>query len=325
MDWTTATEVTDACDARTDDPESRSTPATAVAAGAPLVPLHGLLQAADPVAAAAGRTLLLAVLTAFGLVFVGLGLRSLRRGRRLRRRARLETDEVTDVADLSPGPAVVSGTANPVDDRRVEAPITGRPALAAEAEARGPPHYQDVGGSVYRTLAREGAAVPFVVDDGTGRVRVEPSDEGEVDLGLDEVASALLGEFRGGYAVFWAPDGLPHAEGLRAFHERSGDLTDDPFDRYGPFVVGTAARYGEGVLRPGEEVWVHGTAAGRDADWGEAGFAITGGDDARFVLSDRPPTERVARILRRGRKRYYAGAFRLLLGLAIAVGAWMLL
>lgn len=320
-----ATEVTTACDASADDLESRSTPATAVAAGAPLGSHLGLLQVADPVAAAAGRTLLLAVVTAFGLTFVGLGLLYLRKGRQIRRRARPETDEVTAVADLSAGPAVVAGTARPVDDRRVEAPITGRPALAAEAEARGPRHYQGPGGSVYRILAREHAAVPFVVEDDTGWVRVEPPESGTVDVELATVASALFGEFRGAHAVFWAPDGVPHAEGIRAFHERSGDLADDPFDRYGPFVVGSAARYSEGILRPDGEVWVHGTAVERDADWGEPGFAVTGDADARFVLSDRSPPERAAPILRRGRRRYYSGTLSLLVGLAIVVGAWILL
>lgn len=313
MDPTTTEGTT--CDARADDREPWPTRATAVAAGAPL----GLLQTAGP----GWRTLVVVVVAIFGTVFVALGLRSLQRGRQIRRRARLETDEVTAVADLSAGPAVVAGTARPVDDRRVQTPITGRPALAAEAEARGPRHYQGPGGSVYRTLAREHAAVPFVVEDDTGRVRVEPPESGTVDVELATVASALVGEFRGAHAVFWAPDGVPHAEGIRAFHERSGDLADDPFDRYGPFVVGSAARYGEGTLRPDEEVWVHGTAVERDG--GEPGFAVTGDADARFVLSDRSPPERAAPILRRGRRRYYSGTLSLLVGLAIVVGALVLL
>lgn len=173
-------------------------------------------------------------------------------------------------------------------------------------------------------LAREDVAAPFVVDDGTGRVRVEPADP-TVDVETETVVDALLGEYRGGHAVFWAPDGLPHADGLAGFHARTDDLDDDPFREFGPFVLGTASRYVEGTLRTGDAVWVHGTVVERDADRGEPRVAVTGGGDARLVVFDRSPADRVAPILRRGRKRYLTGVGLLVVGLVTAVGAWVLL
>lgn len=275
-----------------------------------------------------GRLLVVAVVTVFGLVFAGIGLRYVVAGRRIRRRAPPAETDVTPVGDLPPDDAtdevVVSGTARSLDGTTGETPLTGAEALAARAEARGPRHHHGVGGRMHRTLAATHVAVPFEVADRTGRARVEPPATGRFHLDVETVAAAKLGDQRGRHALFWTPDGLAHADRLRAFHERSDDLDDDPFRAFGPVTVGSAHRYVEGAVEPGDEVYVRGRVVDRDADWGEARVAITGGDGAEFVLSDRPPGERAAAVLRRGRRRYYAGVVSLLVGLVVVAGAWVL-
>lgn len=204
------------------------------------------------------------------------------------------------------------------------APLTGTPALAAHAEARTFRHHEGVAGWTYRTLASEQVVQPFEVDDGTGRVRVEPPAAGRIDLDLATVAGAAFGGQRGRYAVFWAPGGLPHADRLRAFHRRADDLDDDPFREFGPVTLGTAPRYLEGTVEPGDEVSVGGTVVDADADHGEPRFVVTADAGSDFVVSDRPPGEQAGAVLRRGRKRYYSGSVALLVGLVVVAGAWLL-
>lgn len=280
----------------------------------------------------AGKGMARAAVTVFGLVLVAIGLYYLRRGYRIRRTARPIADDAstTAIADLSTGDVLVSGTAHPVDDATVEAPFTGARALAARAEARELSRTKTFVGWKHRptrTLAQTQVIASFAVDDGTGRVQVDPPSIGRIDLDLGTVAGAVLDGVtrtlgRGSVPThpFWTPQGMPHAERLEAFHERSDELDDDPFREVGPITFGPVPSYHEGTVEPGDDVYVQGTATeGEDGS-----LVITGDAERPFVLSDTPPDEQAASILRRGRRLYYMGVFYVMLGVVIVVAARML-
>lgn len=295
---------------------------TAPGVAAPVLVVAVVAQVGGPVGT--WQWVLRVIATGMGLFFVLLGGAYVRAGRRIRRGARMDAATVTPIVDLAPGDALVSGTARPIDGT-LEAPLTGTVGLAACAEASGPRHYHGVGGGwMHRTHARKQVIAPFRVTDGSGTVRVDPPTSGALDLELDPVASALLSDQRGRWSVFWTPAGMPHVERLLALHEQTDELDDDPFRAVGPFTFGSVPRYVEGVVEPGDEVYVQGRVVeASGAAGGE--LSVTGDSKRAFVLSDRPPGQRTAAVLRRGRKRYYSGGVSMLVGGIILVGTWLLL
>jgi hypothetical protein len=121
----------------------------------------------------------------FSLIFVLVGLYTMRAGHGKRGRSeRIAETETTRVRDLTAGTAEVKGTAHPADDASLmESPITVADALATRVEVE---KYQSSseGGGSWKTLHEENSAVPMVVDDGTGEVRVELPDDGGLNVEL---------------------------------------------------------------------------------------------------------------------------------------------
>jgi hypothetical protein len=188
------------------------------------------------------------ILAGIGLFLLAAGVREAIRAVRLRRTAPTPIVALDDAS----GRVVVTGIARRAD-RTVTAPFTGRDCLAyswrvdAVTVERGPDgvrHRRDV-------VDRGRGAVPFLVDDRTGTVPVDP---GGAELRLAEA---------------WVEDYDP-----------------DPADRGDP-VFGTGAfpgweqydpHYYEARLDEGETVSVHGTV-GPDADElraGRVGIRIAG-------------------------------------------------
>lgn len=191
------------------------------------------------------------IFAGIGLFLVGAGLREAIRAVRLRRTA------PTPISALSGGGGrvgrvVVTGVARRTD-RTVTAPFTGRDCFAyswhvdAVTTERGPD-----GIRFRRNVVDRGReAVPFLVDDGTGTVLVDPNG---ADLRLAEA---------------WVEDYEPDPADR-------GDLVFDTgafpgFEQYDP-------HYYEARLDEGETVSVHGTvrADGEELRAGRVGVRIAG-------------------------------------------------
>ena len=121
---------------------------------------------------------------------------------------------------------------------------------------------------------------PFELDDGTGRIRVEPTLQTKFELSDEHTTEILVGE---------GEDPPPQ---IREFTERVPEVEPDPDKR----------KYVETVLPPGESVYVLGGAEERDdASGGNAERLVVRRDEGsdRFLVSDMPQKELASTLTRR--------------------------
>lgn len=190
---------------------------------------------------AVGRVVGVAFFGLLGAAALGYGLRRLRRAYRA---VRAETTAVAALANVS-GPVEVAGTAA-VYEETVEAPFGGEPSLAVEwsvSETRPDP---DDGGTEWRTVARGAGAVPFLVDDGSASVLVDPEGADlslaagtRLDVDAGESPPDRVAAFVGSNPEV---DGQAHGVALGPVRVASSDR-----------------RYHERRLDPGETVYLQGT------------------------------------------------------------------
>jgi hypothetical protein len=238
----------------------------------------------------------------FGLVFVIVGLYVANQGRKSRARSgRIADTETTPVGGLQPGTVEIKGTAHPAGGASpMESPITEADALATHVEIE---KYRSngQGGGSWRTIHEEEATVPIIVDDGSGEVRVELPRKGQ--LNLDAIRTKVGG-------------GEKPPEPIRRFVEEEAAIDEATRHEIGPLSLGERRRYSEGVIEPGEDVYVLGKAREEQADWGERKYVIDEPTPAGdFILSDRSEAE----LIKSGR---LGGALRVGFGVLFAgVGA----
>lgn len=238
--------------------------------------------------------------TLFGLAMVGVGLKLGKQGYDQRRRAdRIAEIDTTDVRDLQPGLVEVHGTVRPVDDGGTHrAPISDADAVASEVEVT------RKAGRNWRRIHENRRSDPFVVDDGTGEVRVEPTADAWLGLAEREIEVEPREEAPRDVERFAEESGLVEEEG-RSMVDSGTRLNA----RY---------RFREGVLEPGEETYVLGTAVEEAEEWGDRRFVLTG-EDAELVVSDKPEGALVEDERKQGLLRLGFGAFVALFGLAAIV------
>lgn len=148
----------------------------------------------------------------FGALLLGAGLAAIAGGAWLVHRGRNwhatldRFDEPTTIDALEPGPVALTGTVRKADDTEpVTGPLSGAEGVVAESRVT-----TGGGGSVVgsrrrrRILDRQADSTPFVLDDGTGRVRVELPDAPDplraalyLLAGLPVLAVALAAAVRG--------------------------------------------------------------------------------------------------------------------------------
>lgn len=249
--------------------------------------------------------------SAFSLIFVAVGLYMIHRGRQQRgRSARIEETETTRVRDLRPGTAEVKGTARPVDEGDVmESPITFADSLATHVEVEEYESSSDSGGS-WKTIHEESEAVPFLVDDGTGEVRVEFPPEGRLNV---ELVRTRVG------------GGEEPPDPIRRYVEEEADVDEATRYDLGLLSVGDRRRYSEGVIEPGEEAYVLGRAR-EQSGWDGPDHAIdepTAAGD--FVLSDKSEEELVREGRWGGAIMYVFGGLFAGMGSLFAVSVWLVL
>ena len=249
-----------------------------------------------------GQLVLLAVLAVAGyLLFVG--------GRELRTVYHILRNDPLPVRDLHGrrGPVEIEGRAVEGDDGTVEAPFTGSRCLAYTYEVE---ELRSSGKSEsWQTLDTGMDGVDFVVDDGTGRVLVNP-DGADIHLESHSVTVPAGTEL---------PDRL--AEYVAA--------TDavDPQDRTVNLLVtelnvGNRQRFTERRLDVGEDVYIYGLARkGPAVEWGSNLVDALVGDGEGtpvFVISDTDERGTAWRIARGGLWRVGLGIG--LLAVVVLVG-----
>ena len=247
-----------------------------------------------------------------GVFLFGVGLVAVVYGlRRRRQRVAIASVETTDVLRLTPGPAEVYGTATPHEDGPLPAPFSDEACLLAEWEIE---EWEESGNhSSWRTEGGGTVTTPFYVGDGTDRVLVRPH-EATVELsGTRETTEVGVDE--------------PLPDPIRRFV----DLDSTPGEPGGAFPPaldwGTRVgdrRYHQRLLRPGDEVYVHGTATRVGAEtFGANDFEMVARADdghanaALFLVADRPESELLA-------DRRDAAFFLAVGGLCLLVGAVLL-
>jgi len=221
-------------------------------------------------------------LMAAGVTYGGYAV--IRRGFELRRQRQLIRDTPTEeVESVSMGPSELAGTARP-HDGTLTAPFSEVPCLLARWRVE---EYRDDGdddGGSWRTIASGLESVPFVLDDGTGRLLVEPHDDVEfavseeprLDVDVDETPPDRVAAFLAEQDVPVEPQDWELLEGV--------DFGTEEGDR----------RYYQELLQPGEHVYVFGTVQPDEAaPDGVAVRKVTDGSRAEplFLLGDKPAAE----------------------------------
>jgi len=233
-------------------------------------------------------------------------------GRRLRTVYHILRNDPLPVRDLHGhrGPVEIEGRAAEGDAGTVEAPFTGSRCLAYTYEVE---ELRQSGKSQsWETLDTGMSGVDFVVDDGTGRVKVDP-DGADIHLESHSVT---------------VPPGTELPERLARYVAANENV--DPQDRVidlkiTQLEVGNKQRFTERRLDVGETVYVYGQATrGPSVEWGSSLVdALVGDGDGTpvFVISDTDERGTAWRIARGGLWRAVLGV--LLVGVvAVLTLSW---
>jgi len=216
-------------------------------------------------------------LLATGLVLLALGLVGLDRSATgLRPAVRILREEPVEIRELPThdGPVEIRGTATPADGKGVEAPFSETMCLAAEYEVL--EHRSSGKSSHWKSLDEGAMAAPFLVEDDTRRVRVDPrgatlhleADTLQVDGG-SEPPPRIAQYIRENEAI--------------DHQNKSVDLLVTELE------YGNDQRFVERRLHAGETAHIYGSVAPADGgEWGSSlvGAVVTDSDAAALVVSD---------------------------------------
>jgi len=262
------------------------------------------------------------MLLLFGLAIIALGVWVMKRAFTVRKRANLVEETPTeDVGSVSMGQSEIKGTAKPVDEGTIEAPMSDDECLVGLWEVRELQSTDD--GESWNLQGNGVDYVPFAVDDGTGRALVRPSEDPifELDEGDEEPITVRRG------------DSPP--PGVEEFLERDGwrghDLEEEVWQLGGwkdtdGYSDGDRI-YSQNLLQAGDDAYVFGVAQPRDdvrsADNpANVVFEKVPEEDAdleeMFMISDLPEselTERTGRAL----KWYAFGIFMSMFGFVLVL------
>lgn len=262
---------------------------------------------------------------AYGLVYeligsaiilpvVTIGIFLIRKGRELNQPVeQIAETETPPIEDLEPGRAEVEGTARPIRDAgAMEQKFSEGEALATHLEVKNR-GTDNEGRPVWKTIHEETRTVPFVVDGGTGEVRVDPPSDCWLDV---ESTRITVGE------------GEEPPEQIRRFIEQEDSVDDASILDLGPVSMEHRRRYIEEVIEPGDEVYILGKVREAQAGWDRLTYVIDeppeGGE---FILSIKSEEELVEENKGRGDLLRTIGWIWLLIGsvllialLGVAVG-----
>lgn len=253
----------------------------------------------------------------FGLVFVAVGAVVVVRGTAAPRLAyalfRTRTGRVSDLMGSHPDRICLVGTVEAIDGETIQAPFTGLECVALDYEVQEfeTSHNAATNSttSSWETIHSGSTDRPFVLGDGTGKVRVNPAGA-YLSLGVDDRI-----EVDGG-------DRPP--ERIQRYIEVSDavDSEDTNFD-VGPFSIATGddRRYVERRLEAGDEVLVLGTPVQARGEVGMVNAEVRGVPDAPFLVGDAGRRTVAGRLLLGSLVSLLIGlVFAAIGGLAIVVG-----
>jgi hypothetical protein len=278
--------------------------------------------------AAAEAPAMVSDVVAIPVLFVTLGAVGLYTGWKRRRiHEWMVAAETTTVERASPGVVEFEGAAT-AGDASFFAPISERDAVVAawtveEWDERGDR-------SRWREVARGIEIAGFELDDGTGTVEVAPVSKRETagkwtqTTGLSAENGVRIDDTMVEFATFrveaeLAPDADPPV-GLRRLHDDHG-LYEDTGSITNAVDVGKKhgrRRYTEGVVEPGDSVYVLGRLEGRDGDgdrFRPDEATLTTPADGPFVVSDRDEATLESTFDAAARTRMIAGAISVAAGL----------
>jgi hypothetical protein len=167
---------------------------------------------------------------------------------RRKQRTLMRNTPTEDVESMAVGPSQVKGSALAADGDPFPAPYSDDDSVVAEYEVE--EYHEDDDGGNWNTVAWGVVHTPFFVDDGTGRVLVEPHDEATFDLDPDDRETVDIDSSERG------------PEPVQRFVERTEDVSY-PADAPGSE---NDRRYHQTLIRDKESVYVFGTARPRDGD-----------------------------------------------------------
>lgn len=223
---------------------------------------------------------LLVLLIAGGLLALGF---AVWHGRAIRGVLGLSSTDVISLATGTTGPVSITGRARRADES-LTSPFTGTECLALEYEVEELRHTGNAPSWV--EIDSRIGAVPFLVDDGTGSVLVDPS---QVRLGLDESETVRV------------DGGERPPEHIQAFIERNEDIGSEERSLDLSVIelnVGNDRKYVERRLDSEETVTVFGQAAARpgiSTHSGQVNAVITAGSSP-LVISETTPYRTVLRV-----------------------------
>jgi len=248
--------------------------------------------------------------SAFGLVFVAIGLYTANTGRKARAKStRIEETDTTRIRDIRPGTVELKGTARlPDDETPLKSPIQRTDALAAHVEVEEWESSGQGSGS-WETKHESRTAVPLLVDDGTGEVRVQLPADGE--LNVEQIRTKV-------------GSGDEPPEPIRRYVEREESVGEASRRDIGPVSIGDRRRYSEGLIEPGEDVYVLGHAREEQAGWGDRTLVVDEPTEAGdFILSDKSEAELITEGERGGLISLGFGAVLTLVGASVMVLPWL--
>jgi len=249
-------------------------------------------------------------ISGFSMIFVVVGLLLANKGRKRRAKSqRIAETETTPIRQLQPGTVEIKGVAKPADEAgALESPISKGEALATYVEVEEWESSGQGGGS-WTTKHEDQTAVPMIVDDGTGEVRVELPPDGTLNV---ETIQTKVG-----------PGDEP-SEPIKRYLEAEDAIGEASRGSLGPLNYGDRRRYSEGMIEPNEEIYVLGRAREERAGWGERNFVIDEPTDAGdFVLSDKSESQLVTEGKRGGLFYLGFGGLFALVGSVFAVAPWL--
>jgi len=251
------------------------------------------------------------VWSGFSMIFVLVGLFIANRGRKARNRGKLiEGTKTTEVRELTPGKAEVKGKAGQTEDgSTVRSPIDRDEALASKVKIE-EYHSNSDGGGSWKSIYENSKAVPFILEDKTGEVRIDPPPESERQINIEANQKEVGG-------------GEEPPEKIKDFIRRKKEV-DSAKKTIGPLNFGQRRRYSEGRIESGESVYVLGKATEEDTGWGEYGYAIDEPTSSgRFILSDKSEERLVKETKWGGALMLIFGGIFALFGAVFVISPWI--
>jgi len=244
----------------------------------------------------------------FSLIPILGGLFVANMGRKAKNRSNtIQATETSEVSGLRPGKVEVKGTARPAEaGSTLRSPISRDEALATKIIVQRYDSGTSETGGGWTTIYEDKEAVPFVVDDGTGEVRVDTPPASDQRMLLEMTRERV-------------PGGQEPPEKVRKFVERQQEVDETSKSGIGPLSLGERRRYMEGSIQSGEDVYVLGKAR-EQAGWDERGYVIDGTTESgEFVVSDKPEEQLVKEGKWGGILLYVVG------GISVLVGGFLML